>query len=163
VLKIAIALNILNEAALLPGVLCLMKRTETAYENTGAVEQDRPDQETNVAPLREQLDHRWQDPLNKQNDSGLAERGQNPEYTGEPESVNELEGDTKASCGDAAVSEASRADIRSKRMDVNADQNAQKPKPEPDDKNPEGETQDQDPGQRQKQNQCDKKDDDLAA
>ena len=122
--------------------------SETAYESTGAVEQDRPGQDTNVAPLREQLDHRWQGPLNKQNDSGLAERGQTQEYTGERQGVNELEGDTKAGCG-------------SMRMDVNSDENA--PKSRPDEKAPEGETQDQDPGQRQKQNQGDKKDDDLAA
>lgn len=43
---------------------------ETAFKNTGAVEQDSPEQATNVAPLDAQLDHRFQDPLNKQNDSG---------------------------------------------------------------------------------------------
>ena len=63
------------------------------------------------------------------------------------------------------MSQVDRDDIRSKKMDVNTDQNAQTPASEqtPDDKNLEGEDQDQDPGQRQKQNQGDKKDDDLAA
>lgn len=130
--------------------------SETAYENTGAVEQDRPEQETNVAPLREQLDHRWQDPLNKENDSGLAERGQNPEYTGERAGVNELDEDTGAFCGQAAMSEARRDDTGSRRMDVNTDENDQKPAPSED-------LTTKDPGQRQKQNQGDKKDDDLAA
>lgn len=144
--------------------------SETAYENTGAVEQDRPDQETNVAPMREQLDHRWQDPLNKQNDSGLPERGRNPEFTGEPEGVNELEKDTKAGCGEAPIREVERAgtdrneqnsNVPDKATDTNVEPSRNRR--DPDGNNPEGETQDPDPGQRQKRNQGDKKDDDRAA
>jgi len=69
---------------------------ETAFRNTGAVEQDRPEQDTNVAPLEAQLDHTYQDPLNKANDSGMANRGQTPEFTGEKQERNELEQDTNA-------------------------------------------------------------------
>jgi hypothetical protein len=69
---------------------------ETAFRNTGAVEQDRPGQKTNVAPLDAQLDHTYQDPLNKANDSGMANRGQTPEFTGEKEEGNELDKDTNA-------------------------------------------------------------------
>src|SRR5512133_1258507 len=99
---------------------------ETAFKNTGAVEQDRPEQETNVAPLDEQLDHRNQDPLIKSSDSGLPGQGQTPEFTGEKEVKNELEKDT----------------------------NSEPPKSKrgPDGDRPESET-DQDPGERQKENQ----------
>lgn len=69
---------------------------ETAFRNTGAVEQDRPGQKTNVAPLDARLDHTYQDPLNKANDGGMANRGQTPEFTGEKEEGNELERDTNA-------------------------------------------------------------------
>lgn len=75
-----------------------MKETnrETAYRKTGAVEQDRPGQETNVAPFEAQLDHTYQDPFNKANDSGMASHGQTPEFTGEKQESNELEQDTNA-------------------------------------------------------------------
>ena len=53
---------------------------ETSFRNTGAVEQDRPKHETNAAPLTEQLDHQFQDPLNKANDSGMNNRGQTPDF-----------------------------------------------------------------------------------
>ncbi len=69
---------------------------ETSFRHTGAVEQDRPAQKTNVAPFTEQFDHRYQDPLNKANDSGKANRGQTPEFTGESEGHNELANDTQA-------------------------------------------------------------------
>lgn len=69
---------------------------ETAFRNTGALEQDRPEQKTNVAPLDAQLDHTYQDPLNKANDSGMANRGQAPEFTGEKQEGNELDKDTNA-------------------------------------------------------------------
>ncbi len=100
----------------------------------GAVEQDRPGQKTNVAPLSAQLDHQNQDVLNKMNDSDFPEPGQNPEHSGEPQGRNDFDQDTE---------------IGSRR--------------DPDGNNPEGELQDQDPGQRQKRNQGDKKKDDLAA
>lgn len=109
---------------------------ETAFKNTGAVEQDRPEQPTNVAPLEAQLDHRFQDPLNKQNDSGLPETGQNPEFTGESQGKDELNQDTRIEPG-------------SNREDP--------------DGNAEGILNDQDPGERQKENQNKTKDDDLAA
>ncbi|MDT8066549.1 MAG: hypothetical protein ROO76_00120 [Terriglobia bacterium] len=69
---------------------------ESAFRNTGAVEQDRPEQKTNVAPLRAQLDHRFEDPFNKANDSGMNNRGQTPEFTGERQEGNELERDTNS-------------------------------------------------------------------
>jgi hypothetical protein len=140
---------------------------ETAFRNTGAVEQDRPGQKTNVAPLDAQLDHTYQDPLNKSHDSGMANRGQTPEFTGEKEEGNELEQDTNAKAPNRAEDEIRQADQqRMKRMDVpehgdtdlntqNVDTRVQKEKRE-------GEVVDQDPGERQKENQ-NQKDDDLAA
>lgn len=100
----------------------------------GAVEQDRPEQPTNMAPLSEQLDHQNQDVLNKMNDTDYPEPGQSPEHSGQIQGKNDFEQDT---------------DIGSR--------------PDPDGNNPEGETQDQDPGHRQKRNQGNKEDDDLAA
>ena len=110
----------------------------------GAVEQDRPEQRTNVAPLDAQLDHRYQDPLNKQSDSDLPEPGQNPEHSGEPQGRNELNQDTNA-------------DMPNK-TNVEPGSNRQDP-----DGNAEGILNDQDPGERQKENQNQKEDDDLAA
>lgn len=65
-------------------------------DKKGAVEQDRPGQKTNVAPLSEQLDHQYQDPLNKMSDSDYPEPGQNEEHSGEPQGRNQLDRDTRA-------------------------------------------------------------------
>lgn len=62
----------------------------------GAVEQDRPDQRTNVA-FAGQNGHRDQDPLLKSNDSDYPEPGQSPEHSGEPQGPNQLAGDS--GCG----------------------------------------------------------------
>ena len=70
--------------------------SETSFKNTGAVEQDSPEQKTNVAPFDAQLDHRYQNPLNKQSDSGMSAKGQNPEHSGEREGKDELDQDTDA-------------------------------------------------------------------
>lgn len=59
----------------------------------GAVEQDRPDQKTNVS-ITGQSGHRDQDPLLKGSDSDMPEPGQNEEHTGEPHGRNELNRDT---------------------------------------------------------------------
>ncbi len=154
---------------------------ETSFRNTGAVEQDRPDQETNVAPLEEQLDHRFQDPLNKANDSGLPGQGQTPEFTGEEQVSNQLNKDTNASMEDAVKQGlAKRSNAMDKMDTTESDGGAWKSemnkarssggsgndtasRRDPDGNNPEGETVDQDPGERQKENQNRKKDDDLAA
>jgi len=106
----------------------------------GAVEQDSPEQETNVAPLEEQLDHRDQDVLNKMNDSDFPQAGQHGEHSGEPQGKNDFDEDTKA--GEKCGPPESRRDP---------------------DGNAEGELEDMDPGQKQKRNQGGKKDDDLAA
>ncbi len=63
----------------------------------GAVEQDRPNQETNTS-MSGQSGHRNQDPLLKSSDSDFPEPGQNEEYSGEPQGKNQLENDT-AGCG----------------------------------------------------------------
>jgi hypothetical protein len=60
----------------------------------GAVEQDSPDQQTNVS-MAGQTGHRDQDPLLKSSDSDFPEPGQNEEHTGEPEGSNQLAKDTK--------------------------------------------------------------------
>jgi hypothetical protein len=155
--------------------------SETSFKNTGAVEQDRPEQETNVAPMQEQLDHRFQDPLNKTQDSGLPGQGQTPEFTGETEVNNELEKDTRGCQPKAEKQELRREMNAMNKMDRpksnDTDQNAQNfdtrskdesrqsdaTRRDPDGNNPEDETVDQDPGESQKRNQGEKKDDDLAA
>ena len=63
----------------------------------GAVEQDRPDEETNVSRTGE-IGHRNQDALLKSSDSDFPEPGQNEEHTGEPQGPNELQRDTKVGC-----------------------------------------------------------------
>lgn len=108
---------------------------EHPYSAQGGVEQDRPGQPTNVAPLRHQTNHRDQDPFNKASDSDFPESGQNPEYSMERQEKNQLKQDTKA-----GVKEIT-----------------------PDVINPEAVLDDQDPGMSQKQNQNDEKDDPLAA
>lgn len=61
----------------------------------GAVEQDRPDEETNVS-MSGQNGHRDQDALLKNANSDFPEPGQNEEHTGEPHDNNQLDADTKA-------------------------------------------------------------------
>jgi hypothetical protein len=62
----------------------------------GAVEPYRSedDSEGNVAPLKEQLDHRFQNSLNKSSDSGMPGAGQTPEYSMERQEENKLQQDT---------------------------------------------------------------------
>lgn len=59
----------------------------------GAVEQDRPDQTTNVS-MTGQSGHRDQDPLLKSSDSDYPEPGQNEEHSGEPKAHNQLADDS---------------------------------------------------------------------
>ena len=59
----------------------------------GAVEQDRPDQETNISRAG-QLGHRDQNPLIKSSDSDFPEPGQNEEHSGEKSGENELQRDS---------------------------------------------------------------------
>jgi hypothetical protein len=141
---------------------------ETSFRNTGAVEQDRPEQDTNVAPLSEQLDHQFQDPLNKSNDSGLPGHGQTEEFTGETHVENDLNKDTKAPLPKAVEEELRKDDQRMKKMDrpdaTDTDQNAQNFNDRAQNQQRDvEEVVDQDPGERQKENQNSKKDDDLAA
>ena len=77
------------------------KTHPTRDENAGkgAVEQDRPDEETNVS-LAGQLGHRDQDALIKSSDSDFPESGQNEEHTGEPHSQNQLNRDTETGCNE---------------------------------------------------------------
>jgi hypothetical protein len=63
----------------------------------GAVEQDRPGQETNVSRTGE-IGHRDQDALVKSSDSDFPEPGQNEEHTGEPQVRNQLKPDTEIGC-----------------------------------------------------------------
>jgi hypothetical protein len=60
----------------------------------GAVEQNAPGDENNTSPLSAQLDHQYQDPLNKMSDSDFPEPGQNEEHSGEPQGRNQLRRDT---------------------------------------------------------------------
>ena len=51
--------------------------------NKGAVESDRPSQETNTS-LQGQLPHREQNPTIKASDTDFPEPGESPEHSGEP-------------------------------------------------------------------------------
>jgi hypothetical protein len=128
---------------------------ETSFRNTGAVEQDRPEQKTNVASMNEQLDHRDQDPLNKASDSGMGGTGQTPEFTGENGSKNQLEKDTGADLSEDGKKKLEHASHAMNRMDTPGRSNSEEGEPD--------EEVNQDPGERQKENQNEKKDDDLAA
>src|SRR5579863_3654618 len=70
-------------------------------EGKGAVEQDSPDQKTNVS-MTGQTGHRDQDPLLKSSDSDFPEPGQNEEHTGEPQAKNQLKQDSKG-CSEGAT------------------------------------------------------------
>lgn len=61
----------------------------------GAVEQDKPNQKTNVSRTGEN-GHRDQDPMLKAGNSDFPEPGENEEHTGEPHTKNELDRDTEA-------------------------------------------------------------------
>lgn len=73
----------------------MSNRPSTPDEDSGkgAVEQDRPNQKTNVS-FRDQLGHRDQNPLIKSSDSDYPEHGQNEEHTGEPANRNQLDADS---------------------------------------------------------------------
>ena len=129
---------------------------ETSFKNTGAVEQDRPEQKTNVAPLEEQLDHRFQDPLNKASDSGMSNRGQTPEFTGESELRNQLDKDTNVDLTADAEEKLEHSSNAMNKMYTPGT-------PDADDADPVDDEINQDPGEEQKENQGDRKDDDLAA
>lgn len=58
------------------------------YRHKGAVEQDEPNQAGNTS-LRGQLGHRDQRPLIKSSDTDFPEPGENPEHSGEKQTVNE--------------------------------------------------------------------------
>ncbi len=62
----------------------------------GSVDPDRPedDADSNMAKLSEQLDHRFQDPMNKSSDAGMPETGQTGEFSMETEGEDELDKDT---------------------------------------------------------------------
>lgn len=105
-------------------------------EAKGAVEPSRPedDAEGNVASLNEQLDHRFQNPMNKSSDAGMPGIGQTEEFSMEKEGINELRRDTLDP-------------VRPRGGDSDA----------------EADSQDQDPGQTQRRLHGDEKDDPLAA
>ncbi len=73
--------------------------TRDQDESKGAVEQDRPGQQTNVSRTGE-MGHRNQDALIKSSDSDFPEPGQNEEHTGEPQNRNQLNRDTEITCHD---------------------------------------------------------------
>jgi hypothetical protein len=103
----------------------------------GAVEQDRPEQETNVN-FAGQNPHRTENRLVKANDTDYPEPGENPEHSGE------------------LMAQDKDRTQQHPPVQKGNDQRKQGV-------NPEGQIQDQDPGHRQKENQNQKKDDDLAA
>lgn len=118
------------------------KQTSDPDAGKGAVEQDRPEQKTNVAPLRDQQDHRARNKLIKSTDTDFPEPGLNPEYSMQKEDANKNQ--------------------LNNQVNQDPDGNGGGVLNNPDD-NPEGRMNDQDPGHRQKENQNQKADDDLAA
>src|ERR1700691_5327135 len=83
------------------GVIFSPEETTMTNQNTGdedagkgAVEQDRPQQETNTS-MSGQIGHRDQDPMLKSSNSDFPESGQNEEHTGEPHTRDELNRDTE--------------------------------------------------------------------
>lgn len=65
-----------------------MTPTKDQDREKGALEQDDSKQPGNTC-LRGQLGHRDQDPLLKSADTDFPEPGENPEHTGEEETINE--------------------------------------------------------------------------
>jgi hypothetical protein len=64
----------------------------------GAVEQDRPNQKTNVS-MAGQNGHRDQDPMLTNSSSDFPEQGENEEHTGERQAQNDLGSDTEEDAG----------------------------------------------------------------
>ncbi len=60
--------------------------------NKGAVEGDRPSQDTNTS-LQGQLPHRGQNPTIKARDTDFPEPGESPEHSGEPRAESLVERD----------------------------------------------------------------------
>ena len=60
-----------------------MAHEKDADKSKGAVEQNRPNEPTNVSEAG-QLPHRNQNPLVKSSDTDFPEPGENEEHTGEP-------------------------------------------------------------------------------
>jgi len=85
----------------------------------GAVEPSRPedDAEGNVASFNKQLDHRFQDSLNKSSDSGLPGSGQTGEFSMEEQGENKLQQDTGEAVGpgDTEADADVKAEKRSRR------------------------------------------------
>ena len=59
----------------------------------GAVAQDRPGQPNNTADFNEQIDHRDQRPIKKDNDTDFPEPGNNPEYSMQKQDDPKKQGD----------------------------------------------------------------------
>jgi hypothetical protein len=62
----------------------MTEKEKDSFANKGAVEQDKPEQETNTN-MGGQLPHRNENPLVKSRDTDYPEPGENPEHSGEPE------------------------------------------------------------------------------
>jgi len=77
----------------------MTQRDNDADINKGAVEQDRPSQESNTS-MQGQLPHREKNPTIKAQDTDYAEPGENPEHSGEPRGSSLLNRD--AGCGTPA-------------------------------------------------------------
>jgi hypothetical protein len=61
----------------------MTNHSNDADSNKGAVEQDRPEQDTNTS-MSAQLPHRNENPVVKQHDTDFPEPGETPEHSGEP-------------------------------------------------------------------------------
>ncbi len=72
-----------------------MNQKHDADLKKGAVEQDRPSQETNTS-MQGQLPHRTENPNIKAQDTDYPEPGENAEHSGEPQKSGLLDRD--ASC-----------------------------------------------------------------
>lgn len=103
------------------GIISLRMSEKTTHTDEdlgkGAVEQDRPDEETNVS-FGGQSGHRDQDSLLKSSDSDFPEPGQNEEHTGEPQGRNQLNADT-AGCGKSEAEGTQKATGSSQKENQN--------------------------------------------
>ncbi len=63
--------------------------SDDPFKDKGAVEQDRPSQQTNMSSLGRQIDHRDQNPIKKGNDTDFPEPGESPEYSMQKQDTSE--------------------------------------------------------------------------
>ncbi len=122
------------------------------FQSKGAVEQDRRGQSDNMSSFTEQIGHRDQRPLSKDQDTDFPEPGNSPEYSMQRQDQSKKESSQNESARPSPGNVADDSKLHPKNdPDGNAADEIDNRDPDPG------------PGERQKENQNEKKDDDLAA